>query len=111
MWSIRPSTFSSGMVLLRTSGSAGSCACTVKARTAARTNRVNRFIRFPGLFATVTEIVKQSHAIGLGPYADHARVGKRFVFPLESLFAIERHGEMIVTEIHTKRVPLAGSDF
>src|SRR6266487_7145583 len=58
----------------------------------------------------VAEIIKQLHAIGFGPDANHSSFGKGFVVPLDGFLPIERHGEMIAAEVHPQGVPLVGGD-
>src|SRR5207244_6765677 len=61
-------------------------------------------------FAAIAEIIKQRHAIGFGPDANHSSFGKGFVVPLDGFLPVERHVEMIAAEVHSQRVPLVGGD-
>src|SRR5439155_14538058 len=61
--------------------------------------------------AAVAEIIEQRHAVSFRPYADHARFGESLVAPLNGFLPVQRHDEMIISEIHSQGVPLAGYDF
>ena len=46
------------------------------------------------------EVIEQRYTVRFGPDADPARILECIVVPVERLFAVKRHGEVIVLKIN-----------
>src|ERR1043166_3673288 len=79
-------------------------------RRAGETSFMNQCRGWRHSFASKSKIIKQSHAVGLGPNPHGAGLSKTIVLPFQGRFAIETHFEVVAGKIHPQRVPLAGRD-
>lgn len=58
------------------------------------------------LIRAVAEIIKQRNAVRFCPDPNLARVSQTVVGRLNDLLAVERHDELVPTEVHPERMPL-----
>src|SRR5215471_4561820 len=65
-------------------------------------------VLYTTLFGTVSEVVKQRHAVGFSPDTDLSGILNLGVIPFEGLLAVVGDGEVAALEIHAQCMPLVG---